>query len=54
MTVAVVLGVFSATHNNGQGNTSATLHKVSIIIFLVLTVLQAFQTAMLARMEYGG
>ncbi|PPQ91306.1 hypothetical protein CVT25_006600 [Psilocybe cyanescens] len=54
MLVAVVLGVYSASHNNGQGSTSSALHKVSIIIFLVLTVLQAFQTVMLARTEYAG
>ncbi|KAH9483427.1 hypothetical protein JR316_0002894 [Psilocybe cubensis] len=54
MIVAVVLGVSAATHNNGQGNAAATLHKVSVIIFFVLTVLQAFQTILLVRMESGG
>jgi len=54
---AVVLGIVSATQTNDDGSTSATsssLHKVSIIIFLVLTVLQALQTLILVRMEISG
>jgi hypothetical protein len=55
--VAVVLGIVSATQTNNDGSTSATsrsLHKVSTIISLVLTVLQAFQTLVLVRMEVAG
>ncbi|KIM49901.1 hypothetical protein M413DRAFT_439029 [Hebeloma cylindrosporum] len=51
---AVVLGIVSATLTNTDGSTSDTsksLRKASIIIFLVLTILQAFQTLVLVRME---
>ena len=54
---AVVLGIVSATQTNNDGSTSTTsssLHKVSIIIFLVLTVLQALQTLVLVRVEMSG
>ncbi|KDR82181.1 hypothetical protein GALMADRAFT_135541 [Galerina marginata CBS 339.88] len=48
MTAAVALGISSSTIDNGQSSTAKALHKISIIIFLILTVLQAFQTVMLA------
>jgi hypothetical protein len=51
---AVVLGIVSATQTNSNGSTSTTsssLHKVSTIIFLVLTILQALQTLILVRVE---
>ena len=57
LTAAVVLGIVSATQTNNDGSTSATsrsLYKVSTIIFLVLTVLQAFQTLVLVWIEIAG
>jgi len=54
MTIAVALGIVSSTMHNGQSSTASALHKISVIIFLILTVLQAFQTLMLARMEHSG
>ncbi|KAF8162620.1 hypothetical protein B0H34DRAFT_692095 [Crassisporium funariophilum] len=52
--VALVLGIVAAstTDNSGSSSsTSRTLHIASTVIFLALTVLQAFQTLLLARME---
>ncbi|KAF8892341.1 hypothetical protein CPB84DRAFT_1683104 [Gymnopilus junonius] len=49
--IAVVLGIVSATQNDPQSSLATTLHKVSIIIFLILTALQLFQTVLLARMD---
>lgn len=55
MIVAVVLGsVSSSISNGGSSQVASALHKATIIIFLVLTVLQAFQTVLLIRMEYAG
>ncbi|CAA7266695.1 unnamed protein product [Cyclocybe aegerita] len=49
--VAVVIGVVAASGSNGglNDNTSSALRKTSTSIFLVLTVLQAFQTIYLAQ-----
>ncbi|KDR82182.1 hypothetical protein GALMADRAFT_58965 [Galerina marginata CBS 339.88] len=54
LSAGVALGIASATIDNGQSTTAKALHKVSVIVFLILTVLQAFQTAMLARMDMAG
>ena len=49
-----MLGIVSAVGKNGQDPTqSNTMHIVSVLIFLVLTVLQACQTAVLARNHYS-
>ncbi|KAF8963766.1 hypothetical protein BDZ97DRAFT_975361 [Flammula alnicola] len=55
LTVAVALGIAAAASNNGAESTSnQALHKASTIIFLLLTILQAFQTTILTRMEIEG
>jgi hypothetical protein len=51
MSIAVALGISSATIDNGQSSTAKSLHKISVIIFLVLTILQAFRTAILATID---
>jgi len=43
------------TNTTGQPNSAAKpLREASIIIFLVLTILQALQTVYLARLELTG
>ncbi|KAF8955120.1 hypothetical protein BDZ97DRAFT_1675192 [Flammula alnicola] len=55
LTVAVALGIVAASSNNGaESTTNQALHKASTIIFLLLTILQAFQTTVLTRMEIEG
>ncbi|KAF4615433.1 hypothetical protein D9613_003543 [Agrocybe pediades] len=55
LVAGVVLGITALSINNGQmSNTTSTMHTVSVVIFLVLTVLQAFQTAILVSNHYGG
>jgi len=54
LSIAVALGIASLSIDNGQGSTPSALHKVSVAMFIVLTVLQAFQTAVLARNYYAG
>lgn len=52
--VAVILGIVASTEISSSGTISHTgkLERIiSTIMFLVLTVLQAFQTFLLARME---
>jgi hypothetical protein len=54
--VAVVLGILSAKEISSNGTISHTgniEHIVSTILFLVLTLLQAFQTVVLARAEHS-
>ena len=60
---AVIFEIVSATQsprspspifNEYDYSTSALLHEVSIIIFLVLTIFQAVQTLILVRMEIAG
>lgn len=55
--IAVILGVISATQTNTDGSTgslSKSLHIASTVIFLVLTVLQAIQTVVLAQTGVSG
>jgi hypothetical protein len=54
LSIGVAVGIASATIDNGLSPTARTLHKASLIIFLVLTVLQAFQTLLLAKMDMSG
>lgn len=54
LTAGVALGIVGATQSNPEGSLATTLHKVSVIIFLVLTVLQAIQTVLLASMDLAG
>ncbi|KAF8963815.1 hypothetical protein BDZ97DRAFT_976663 [Flammula alnicola] len=55
LTVAVALGIVAASSNNGANSTTnQALHKASTIIFLLLTILQAFQTAILTKIEIEG
>jgi membrane-associated phospholipid phosphatase len=52
--IAVILGIVASTEISSSGTISHTgkLERIiSTIIFLVLTILQAFQTFLLARME---
>lgn len=55
LTSAVALGIAGTTMSQSSNphtvNTGLTLRKVGTIIFLVLTVLQAFQTLILAKIE---
>jgi hypothetical protein len=51
MSIAVALGIASATIDNGQSSTAKALHKISVIVFFILTLLQAFQTVVLAKIE---
>ncbi|TFK35428.1 hypothetical protein BDQ12DRAFT_655543 [Crucibulum laeve] len=55
MTAAVAIGITGSSMSQDSSpqsvNTGSTLRKISAIIFLVLTVLQAYQTCVLARME---
>ncbi|KAJ6612704.1 hypothetical protein B0H10DRAFT_2222894 [Mycena sp. CBHHK59/15] len=55
MTIAIVLGITGTSEatssNPSTVSTAHTLRKISTIIFLVLTVLQAYQTMILVRSE---
>lgn len=55
---AVVMGIVASTNLTSSKasdvNTGQALRKVSIIIFLVFTILQAFQTIILVRSEDQG
>ncbi|KAF8963767.1 hypothetical protein BDZ97DRAFT_1819087 [Flammula alnicola] len=52
LTAAVALGIVAiSSKTNPPSKTDQILHKVSTIIFLALTILQAFQTLLLTRME---
>ncbi|KAF9557577.1 hypothetical protein CPC08DRAFT_774939 [Agrocybe pediades] len=48
MMPAVALGIAASSINNSQtSTTTSAMHTISVIIFLVLTVLQAYQTVIL-------
>jgi hypothetical protein len=51
LSVGVAVGIAGSSIDNGLSSTARTLHKASLIIFLVLTCLQAFQTAILAKQD---
>ncbi|KAF9477865.1 hypothetical protein BDN70DRAFT_880635 [Pholiota conissans] len=54
LVIAVILGIIAATSVSDSGVVSSSgqaMRTASTIIFLVLTILQAFQTFMLAQME---